>query len=783
MSLFASRFPLPSITIRDLASCVRRPLVASSLAVAMFAGQFTPALLAAEDASADDAAVEVMQALATDLPMTDPTANGDINGEATGNVIAQYTEDSVLVLTKKAEADAKAATDQTEDNPSEASLEPISQFSEFAPELAEPKSDSVPPISEPSLNDLEATEQVDPETDVADAYQAASEIRRAKFQDILPSVSTRDELISRWGEPVETTPNETGDVLLFDMVPFAGVEVLVVGDVVELIKVELEKQELPDRLAARLRADEVDSVELLDESGANSLGVAYPEKGIILLLTDRTASNTPRSPQYVSHVIIQPLDAEAFALRADSRDQHNYGERLADLNQAIKIDDQNAYARWLLAELYLATGQADKAVESAAIAVKADSTKDAYRLRLAQCLSEQGFYDRAVLETRQVLDSKAAPQVVRAVALHEMGLLASLGDSSIADKAIGFHTMAIGVADKLATNADSKDRRVAKRLLVDAHLAAAVEISRRKYARKNEIVAQWIGRASGLAEEIIANDQGSLELRLQVATEALAALANLKPTKDPAPWVKEAQETADALLAETKDTLFSSRVEWQLGQAYYHALRVEHTRREPEQAVAYGMSAIDHLSQGAATGEVRPSAEQLVGRLYFHLGATLAVHKQDHQQAVEWYEKAYPLLTAEKPKNDLVVPRRLGEALVSMAVSYWELDERNQAIELTIAGADLMEQAVAGGVLEEPSLAVPYGNLSTMHSKLGNRDESSRFAKLARTAKAVEGETRLTEKLPNNRNRSARQSQPTNRSAQALPKTQNTGSGQRTIMR
>src|SRR4029078_1670022 len=117
----------------------------------------------------------------------------------------------------------------------------------------------------------------------------------------------------------------------------------------------------------------------------------------------------------------------------------------------------------------------------------------------------------AVHEVRGVLDRIDASPVVRAQAMHEMARLASLGDAEIAAKAISFDTRAIEMADKLATSEDVKERRAAKRVLIEAHLSVAEEIARQSFGDKIESLQQWVGRASGLAEDYIKNEEGSLE--------------------------------------------------------------------------------------------------------------------------------------------------------------------------------------------------------------------------------------------------------------------------------
>src|SRR5690606_38775104 len=171
----------------------------------------------------------------------------------------------------------------------------------------------------------------------------------------------------------------------------------------------------------------------------------------------------------------------------------------------------------------------------------------------------------------------------------------------------------------------------------------AEEIARHAYNDKIETLSEWVGRASGLAEEYIANDHGSVELRLVIAQRALAALASFRPTLDPGPWVNEAEEAAKAMLAQYDDELWQARVKRELGIAYLHAWRVEHRRREAAAALEYGTLAVEQLAAGAASRQAVHRSEQLVGLLYFQMGAVYAVHELNHEKAATWYDKAEPL--------------------------------------------------------------------------------------------------------------------------------------------
>ena len=74
---------------------------------------------------------------------------------------------------------------------------------------------------------------------------------------------------------------------------------------------------------------------------------------------------------------------------------------------------------------------------------------------------------------------------------------------------------------------------------------------------------------------------------------------------------------------------------------------------------------------------------------------------------------------------------RHGETFVSMGVSYWEANQRQKAVELTGQGIDRMEQAVQSKLIEESALAIPYGNLATMHRQLGQDSQAEQYVRKA----------------------------------------------------
>jgi hypothetical protein len=130
-------------------------------------------------------------------------------------------------------------------------------------------------------------------------------------------------------------------------------------------------------------------------------------------------------------------------------------------------------------------------------------------------------------------------------------------------------------------------------------------------------------------------------------------------------------------------------------------------------------------------GEDWPGRSTTIGKLYYRLGAIQAISQTEHSKALAWYEKAVPLLESPAPVSANADPGRLGEMFVSIAVSYWESGNRDEALRLTQQGASLMEGAVAKNLLSQSALGVPYGNLSSMHAEMGNSGKSEQFATMA----------------------------------------------------
>ncbi len=664
-----------------------------------------------------------------------------------------------IVVEKATEASADSSVAIAEEQSDDDRLEPIANVSDHEPELADPPADATAP-PEPTLADAPADAKPGyaPATPGAEDRPATDDIcvddedyiphrpaqavaptvfEPANFNGIVPGEATRAQVLLKWGEPAAKTPG--GATLTYELKDFPSIVVTFDGELVKAVRVQLFEPVGAAELIDRLGLAGVRPAVVVDDAGATT-SMVFPERGVTFnqrsslaaaTATDgdapidgeaaadgETALETP-DDDAVYEIVIGKIDAASFALRAENSASCSYSHQIADLETSLQFDPTVAAVRAKLAMLKLAAGQAVAAEKLAAAAVELEPRNDEIRLTWAKCLKYRARYDDAVRETRQVIESDHASQLVRARALEQLGLLAGLGSTDVQTRSVPLHNKAIELADKLVGGDDPAVSAAANQLLVEAHLAVAERIAAGNWKDKDQAVADWISRASGLAEEMITSGQADVSLRLQVAVSALSAGARLEPPIDPALWIAEAEETVRTLETNVIDPVARDEIDWQLGLAYYYATEIQHRRGHAAEALKYGALAESTLAPLAEARAEVPDTNYVLGRLYFQIGAVHAVHGQDHDMACEWYDRAADILLRPVPVTDFASPKQHGDALVSMGVSYWQTGQKDRAYELTKAGAELVEQGVAENLLAADALEVPRHNLSAMNRALG----------------------------------------------------------------
>jgi len=557
-------------------------------------------------------------------------------------------------------------------------------------------------------------------------------IEAASFNGVTPGTTTLEQLDAAWGPPKQVGKRDGVDARLYSVGPFEQVEVTLSGGKVGSIVVRLQQAFPAKTVAEQLELSRIRPVMVSNELG-EILGQAYPERGV--LFSFEPAGEPGKTSMKVVQIILEPINAESFMLRAETNLDSDPKRCLADLDQALKLVPDNARAHWLRARVLAALGRQQEALTASAEAVRLDGTNSHYYITQAQVLGQAGQYAQAIEAAKKALEAGDNRSHVKARALCLLGDLASAGPQRDYKQALEYHVEAIKTSDPLGVSPHPAVRLAAKEVLVDAHLGAANDIAWGRWKQKETAVPKWLARAAAFADELIENDGGTDEHRFRVATRALAAYVGTQGKLDPGQWTKQATETGARLIEAARDPGRKQQLAWDLGMALYDSLQVYQMRADHQQALACGEKAIRYLEQGGVGRQQSLAYSYLLGRVYFRLGAIHAVGQKNHRAATPWFDKAEPLLSKPVPEEAVADLGRHGETFVSMAVSYWEVGQKDKAVELTRRGVALMEQAVKNGSADRSILAVPYGNLATMHKAMGQEGQAQQWAELAARSK------------------------------------------------
>ncbi len=555
-------------------------------------------------------------------------------------------------------------------------------------------------------------------------------IEAASFKGVTPGQTTAQQLEEAWGAPRELRSVGSHKVLLFGVGPFKKIEVAVSGKVVASIVIQLEKPFPAGAVVKQLQLSNVRPVFISNELG-DVLGQAFPERGVMFAFVQNHEPGRPS--MQVDKIVLEPIDAEAFVLRAETNLDSHYNRTLADLDVAAKLSPQNSKAQWLRSRVLTAMGKIKDSIAAAEKAVQLDPENPQYRVTLARILAQAGQLDKAIAHANVAVKNSNHRPHIKAGAQCLLGDLLSSGEKPNFPAAIKYHMAAIKTADPLSVDRHPAIRLAAKEVLIDAHLGAANDIAWGGWSQKDKAVLKWSQRAAAFAEELIANDGGGEEYRFRAATRTLAAVVGVKGGIDPKPYAEESERVGKELIGRCNDPLQKRQLLSDLGMAMFNAMQISQARKDNVSALAYGKKTAEYMEAAIEQGLNNHTTNYLLGRLYFRVGAIHALEKKDHKAAIPWFDKSVGLLSQPVPDELKSELGRHGETFVSMGVSYWATGEKQKAMELTKVGLALMKEAVEAGLLKKSSLAVPYQNLAAMQRNLGDGKAADEFERLAKS--------------------------------------------------
>lgn len=616
-------------------------------------------------------------------PATQPEAGG----------FRRWISDRVATLPKPA-----AAAEPPADVPAAESSEPADAPSVTAPVAVTP--DEMPTLS------------IDP----------------ASFRGALPGRTTREQVDTDWG-PGEAFSRDDGTAgTAWAIEPFERVEVLFEDDVVSAISIKLAEPVPVADLARQLEISDLRTVAVRDEQGVE-IGEVYPERGVILSVAPGTRDATA--------ILIEPLDPDSFVLRAEGEIDRCSAYAVADLQYAIQIDPQHVRAHRLLLAMTSEQGKWRQALKLAETASRHDPDDAWTRLKHAGVLLalERPDDARVVLDRVNAL-ADTSPLVMAQVS-RLGGRIELARKNPDFQKAVDQFAEAIRRGSPLLTKRSPAVQAAAREVLLDAHTGTALAIAKGTWQQKSRVIPKWIGRAEALVAEFKGEELERQQLEMQLCRGALTVAAGTTEALEPLPWVKRLLELRDRMGTTVPDPWRRRQIDWEVGQGLADALAAAQKRGDATDMLDNATLTAAYLERGAEQRELTANERKDVGDLMFRIGIMHSLQRGDHATAVTWFDRAIPLWNDNERFERDGELGRLGESYVSMAISYWQVARREDAVTLSRRGVDLMVAAVDKSQLEERALAVPYGNLATMYAEQGDDQQSRNYAEMASRAEAT----------------------------------------------
>ena len=591
-----------------------------------------------------------------------------------------------------------------------------------------------PAASEPSTapSDTAARVAATPPVPRSPAEAPTLAIDPASFRGVLPGKTTREEIETSWGPGEAFIREDDVKGLFWTVEPFERIEVTLDDGVVDSIRIKLAEPVALKQLATQMEIADLRTVSILDENGV-SIGEVFPERGVVISVKPGT--------QTAMAVLLEPLDPEPFVLRAEGEIDHSSAYAVADLQYAIEIDPRHVRAHRLLLALLCEQGRWEQALAIAEAAEKLDSIDIWTQLKHADVLLALGRAAdaRKTVETVRGLDS--VPPLVTAQTARMLGHIELAADPADYQQSVAHFEEAIRKATPLGTHQSKAIQKAAREVLLDAHLGTALAIARGTWQQKGRVIPKWIARSEGIVGDVDADSPDRARLELDLCRGALAVAASSAEGVESLPWVKRLLEAREKLDDQIQDSWRRRQVDWEVGLGLADAIDASLKRGDASDMLENATLTAAYLERGAEQRELTDADRRRMGDLLFRIGILHSLQQGAHATAVTWFDKVVPLWDGNSTFKTQGEIGRLGESFVSMAISYWQVERRDDALALSRKGVDFMVEAVDLQQLEERSLAVPYGNLSTMYAEQGNDEQSKTYAEMASRAEAAE--TRL----------------------------------------
>ena len=593
--------------------------------------------------------------------------------------------------------------------------------------------DEVEYVEEDDFDDDYDLDSILPVADDHDEHDHDGHVhfRSAMFLGIGPGKSSSDDVARLIGAPKKVSRLGGKIAHLYAVDEVDHIEILFKNDIVDSIDIMFSEAYPVDQVR-EIFASELQKtrpVSFADENG-DVIGLMFPEKGVTLVYTPSEEPGVPSA--MVKKISIAPISAEPFVIRAKGYLEDSPADSMKDLKVAIALEPTTIESYWLLAQIEVINGDGAAAFEHVEKALAREQSLPQYHITLAKSLVLMNRLEEAKIYLEEMLPICERYLHQKAVALCLLGDIYRSGSVVDCEAAYSYHKEAIDIAVTLRNHANPTVRAIARDVLVNAQLGVVKDIAMGTWDNKWQAIDKWFASVKEVIKdpEVTSKKRLIREYLFRVAVCSLSAQAVVSDSTSIEPYVQDVLTATEELVNVTDDEIAKRKVQWEAGNVLFEAVQSYQRRKQYTSALKYGETTVDLMEQGIE-GRTGEADYYLLSRLYFRLGAIHAIGMKNHRSAIVWFDRTMPIFDDILPGLTPEEVGRVGEMLVSMGVSYWEMDQKDEAVRLSELGLKKIRAAVDSGDLEQTSLLIPYSNLSTMWGKLDVPDKSERYHKLA----------------------------------------------------
>lgn len=553
------------------------------------------------------------------------------------------------------------------------------------------------------------------------------------MQNFNPGEYSIDDLIAVLGKPMVEKTTLDGETHVFRIEPFSSLSTHSVAGKIMRIKGELAQAQPLIEFREQWSLTELTGA-IVPDSRANAIGQAYPELGLVVYFK----KNAKRP--LVSQIDLRPLAAQPFLWRVQHGYEYSYADRFADLDQAAKIDARNGDIHWIRAELLLELERPTEALREIETALQTSVAAPRYRITKGRALLGQGLAKEALAEFRVVAEAEGVSAMDRAAAETEWGRVLAMGAKANYPASMLHHQKAIEYVSQAARELGPMASRTMQRILIDAHFGGAKAVAVGPWKGGDSAARQWLVKANTFSKIFVEREKGDPVVALESHRRSIEVLESLKEDSNVGELLQQVEKEADLLLGAIGDEAAHDRLEWELAQIYFRAARMLRKQGKMESVNKYYSKSYELIRKQEDEREATPAFNYQLGNIHFFAGSLYAVNQDDHAKAMPIYQRA--LTYYSRPLGPVMLSESglQGERYVSMGVTFWQSGQKEQAVALSEAGLQLMEQAASRNELPRSELAVPYNNLAHMKSAIGEASEALKYQRVA--AEITSDETR-----------------------------------------